>query len=193
VEVGARATARAQNLASARYVAPIAVSEQHPMLECQPVPCFDQPTQIPLAKLRQPAASTAAGSFGLVNLDQNATGTAGAAVLADWLRNGFGGVMSPGSYRSVPGATFNSSQFRDALTARVGDELLFPVYRSITGSGSTARFEVIGWVGFTLTSFTGSGWSGTLEGRFTRVTWDGVALNGASGPDFGVRTISLVR
>jgi hypothetical protein len=193
VDVGARATARAQNLASARFAAPIAVSEQHPLLRCQPSPCFDQPTEIPLANLDEPGGSTAAGSFGLIDLDPSDNGSVGTSVLAGWLSAGFDGLTSAGQYDAVPGAAFNSSQVQAALSERVGDELLFPVYRTITGSGSNARYDVIGWVGFTLTSFSSSGSSGTLTGRFTRVTWDGVAANGPSQPDFGVRTISLVR
>jgi hypothetical protein len=52
---------------------------------------------------------------------------------------------------------------------------------------------VIGWVGFMLTSYTTGGNGGVLLGHFTRVTWDGIAADGPGQPDFGVRTISLVR
>lgn len=193
VQVAARATARSSNVVSARYVAPIAVSEQHPMLQCLPRPCFDQATEIALANLKDPNGSTAAGNFGLIDLDGTSNGTPGLSTLANWVSNGFEGVLGPGLYEGAPGADFNAAPFSTALDARIGSELLFPVYRSIELSGSNARFDVIGWVGFTLTSYSAQGNSGTLFGHFTRLTWDGVAADGPGQPDFGVRTISLVR
>lgn len=192
VDVGARATARAQPLGAARYVAPIAVSEQHPMLKCLPRPCFDQPTEIQLADLKSPAGSTAAGNFGLLDLDGDVNGSAGTTELAGWLRNGYSGTLGLGIYEGAPGAHFNAAPLDSALNARVGTEILFPVYRSILGSGSTAAFDIIGWVAFTLTGWSAGGSSGTLYGRFTRVTWDGLGA-GESGPDYGARTISLVK
>ncbi len=193
VHLGAQATARSRNVVSARYVAPIAVSEQHPMLRCLPRPCFDQPTEIALANLKDPSGSTAAGNFGLLDLDGESNGSAGQSTLADWLANGFDGMLGTGPYTGAPGADFNANPFSGALNARIGSELLFPVYRTITLSGSNAAFDVIGWVGFTLTGYTTQGSSGTLFGHFTRVTWDGIAAESSGQPDFGVRTISLVR
>jgi Putative Flp pilus-assembly TadE/G-like len=189
--VGAHATALARTAGTVRYVAPIAVSEQHPMLQCRPQPCFDQPTQIDLADLKFPDSSTAAGNFGLLDLDGDAGGSASTSVLADWLRNGYSGPLGVGVYEGAPGAHFNAAPFDSALNARVGTEVLFPVYRSITGSGSGAAFNVVGWVAFKLTRWTASGSGGTLYGQFTRVTWDGVGDAGA--PDYGVRTIALVQ
>ena len=192
VAVAAHATARSRAVGAARYVAPIAVSEQHPMLQCAPRPCFGQATQINLADLKAPGSSTAAGNFGLLDLDGELNGSAGTSELADWLRNGYDGTLGTGIFSGAPGASFNAAPMDAALNARVGTEILFPVYRSIVGSGSTAAFDVVGWVGFTLTGWSASGNSGTLYGSFTRVTWDGVASDGG-GPDYGVRTISLVR
>ena len=53
-------------------------------------------------------------------------------------------------------------------------ELLFPIYRTISGSGSTAEYEVIGWVGFVVEEVTGGGSNATLHGYFTRVVWEGL-------------------
>ena len=193
VHVGARATARSRNVAAARYVAPIAVSELHPMLQCTPSPCFGQPTQIELADLKAPDSSTAAGNFGLLDLDGTANGGAGTTEVANWLRNGYNGTLGVGTYEGAPGAKFNAAPFDSALNARVGTELMFPVYRTIAGSGSNAAFQVIGWVGFKLTSWSTGGNGGMLFGYFTRLTWDGVAADSAGQPDFGARTISLVK
>jgi len=81
----------------------------------------------------------------------------------------------------------------NALRDRIGTELLFPVYRSpIIGSGSGAKYNIIGWVGFIPTSFTAGGSTGTIRGYFTKVIWQGLADETGTVPDFGVRVITLV-
>ena len=82
--------------------------------------------------------------------------------------------MDLGDYHVVPSAKFNSGQFRSALAQRMNTELLFPIYRTISGSGSTAEYEVIGWVGFVIEEVTGGGSNATLHGYFTRVVWEGL-------------------
>ncbi len=190
VEVHARATARAGVPAAARYVAPIAVDEQHPMLQCG---CFGDPTQVVLMDLHNPGGSDAAGAFGLVNLDsRNISGDIGTQTLADWIRNGYEDEMPLGTYRSSPSTEFNSSHIKNALNDRLGSELLFPVYRSITGEGSEAEYDIVAWVGFVPTSFTAAGSTGTVKGYFTQVIWQGLADDTGSVPGYGVRVISLV-
>jgi hypothetical protein len=191
VEVHARATARAGVPGRARYVAPITVNEQHPMLQCG---CFNDPTQVALINLHNPGGGDAAGAFGLLNLDsQQDGGNIGSSMLADWIENGFQDALPLGMYDSAPSANFNSQSIRAALDDRIGTELLFPVYRSpIVGSGSGAEFNIIGWVGFVPTSFTLGGSSGTIRGYFTQVIWQGLADETGNVPDFGVRVISLV-
>lgn len=190
VEVNARATARAGIPSQARYVAPIAVNEQHPMLQCG---CFGDPTQVALINLHNPGGSNAAGAFGLVNLDsQQDGGNIGSNVLADWIRDGYQGALPLGMYNSAPSANFNSQHIRAALDDRLGTELLFPVYRSITGGGSGAEYDIIAWVGFVPTSFNVGGSHGTIRGYFTRVIWQGLADETGTVPDLGARVISLV-
>ena len=96
-------------------------------------------------------------------------------------------------YFSDPGAKFNSSNVRDALDARLGNEMLFPVYRETRSSGANFEYEVIGWVGFVMTDYHVQGsklsW---LEGSFTRVIWEGIQGDSSSGADFGARSIQLV-
>ena len=88
--------------------------------------------------------------------------------------------MPLGTYDSAPSANLNSQHIRHALADRIGTELLFPVYRPpITGSGSGASYDIIGWVGFVPTSFSVGGSSGTIRGYFTQVIWQGLADDAA--------------
>jgi Flp pilus assembly protein TadG len=191
VRVNSKATARAGVASRARYVAPITVNEQHPMLQCG---CFDDPTQVVLINLHNPGGGDAAGSFGLLNLDsQQDGGNIGSDTLADWIRDGYQDDLPLGTYDSAPSANFNSGNIKDALDDRIGEELLFPVYREpIVGSGSGAEYNIIGWVGFVPTSYNLGGSSGSIRGYFTQVIWQGLADDTGSVPDFGVRVIQLV-
>ena len=96
----------------------------------------------------------------------------GTGTLADWLLHGYGDYLPLGQYYSAPSANFNNSQFQDAMTQILGKEVLFPVYRLLTGPGSNAKYDIIGWVGFIVTSFSPSGSSGTITGHFTSYTAD---------------------
>ena len=191
VQVNARATARVGVASQARYVAPITVNEQHPMLQCG---CFDDPTQVALINLHNPGGGDSAGAFGLLNLDsQQDGGNIGSDTLADWITDGYQDSLPLGKSDSAPSATFNSGNIKEALDDRIGTELLLPVYREpIIGSGSGAVFNIIGWVGFVPTSYTLGGSSGTIRGYFTQVIWQGLADDTGSVPDFGVRVIQLV-
>jgi hypothetical protein len=190
VEVEARATARAGIPSQARGVAPIAVDERHPMLQCR---CWGEPTELSLRNLHDPGGSDAAGAFGLVNLDSLYNGgNIGAQTLAEWILDGYESELPLGIYRSAPSADFNSGHIRSAINTRLGTELLFPVYRSIVEGGSQAEYEIVAWVGFVPTSFTGGGSRGTIHGYFTQVIWHGLADESGTVPDTGVRTISLV-
>ncbi len=184
--VTARAHAKALSgvPGQARYAAPIGVDIKHPMLQCEPLPCFNQQTELDLQK-------TGPGAFRLINIDGSRGGTS-PNTLADWMLNGFDGYMPLKWYYSDPGAKFNSSQMQSALRAGIGSELLFPVYRNVRGEGANFEYEVVGWVGFHMTGFTARGSSGTLDGWFTRVIWDGIQNERATGDDFGVRSVSLI-
>jgi hypothetical protein len=87
------------------------------MLQCQPSPCFGQPTSIDLKK-------TGPGAFRLLNLDGSRGGTS-PGILADWIEQGYEGFMPLGWYYSDPGAKYNSSQVEGAFDDRIGGELLF--------------------------------------------------------------------
>ena len=108
--------------------------------------------------------------------------------------NGYDGYMPLGWYGSDPGAAFNDKKFKDAMSIRVGDELLFPVYDAVQGSGANFEYHVIGWVGFLVTGFDGTREQGNC-GRPLRPQsiWEGIlSESGGGSEDFGVRSVELV-
>lgn len=185
VTVHATAAARAGTPDQVSGVAPIVVNKLQAELSGPSCPCFHVETTLPLGKDGAP------GAFGMVNLDPGSNN--GVPNLADWIQSGFDGYLPLGDYNSDPGAKFNSSNVQDALSARIGSELLFPVYDTLSGNGANAEYNVIGWVAFHLDAFDAQGNSGSLTGYFTRVTWNGLQSSGNKHlPDFGVYSVSLV-
>jgi Flp pilus assembly protein TadG len=198
VSVSRSATARAWNVAQVRGVAPITVNYKHPLLNCtrgqNPTcnPNFGSPTTLTLEDIHTSGGKDAAGSFGLINLDQSDPNP-GANTLADWLLNGYPDYLGTGKYESATGADFNNSQFTSALDKQIGQELMFPVYRLLKGPGGNAIYDIIGWVGFVITSYNTSGSDGTIYGHFTRYVTDGVpAEHGGGGAQgLGVHKVEL--
>ncbi|HSB37683.1 MAG TPA: pilus assembly protein TadG-related protein [Gaiellaceae bacterium] len=200
VTVGSSATARSEGVSSVKYVAPITVHYKHPLLNCKgpssnPTcnPTFGTETTLDLEDLHKSGGGSGAGAFGLLNLNYgDPSGTVGAGTLADWLLRGYQDYLPLGTYFSAPSANFNNGQFIDAMNQVVGKEVLFPVYRLLTGPGSNAKYDIIGWVGFVVTSFDPSGSSGTITGHFTSYTADGVQVTTGGNPYFGVKKVELV-
>jgi Flp pilus assembly protein TadG len=201
VTTGGTATARSEVISQARYVAPITVHYKHSLLNCKgpaahPTcnPDFGVTTTLNLEDLHQSGGGSGAGAFGLINLNYgDSTGNVGAGTLADWLLHGYNDYLPLGTYYSAPSANFNNSQFTGALDQVLGKEVLFPVYRLLTGPGSNAKYDIIGWVGFVITSYNTSGSTGTLTGYFSRYIADGVQAGGGNpGPDFGAHKVELV-
>jgi hypothetical protein len=191
VTVSARASAKAANLASARWVAPIVVNEKHPMLTCNPRPCFGSTTELDYYHLKAEKGSDGSGSFGFINLDRSGSNP-GTSTMGDWIRKGFAGYMPLGTYDARAGNPFSSTDIESSLADRIGTEILFPVYRKLTETGSNAQYEIIGWVGFHLTGYNLHGSKEKLFGYFTQVIWEGIQSESSSQPDFGVRAISLI-
>lgn len=194
VNVRAHAAARAGVPEQVEGAAPIVVNELHPLLSGPGCPCFHQETTIPLAKDGAP------GAFGMVDFDNS--GSNGNPDLSSWIQYGFPGELPLIPYDSDPGAKFNGS-ITSALDARVGTELLFPVFDSLGGTGSSAQYNVIGWVAFHLDCFglatsatdctNQNGNNQTLTGYFTRAIWTGLqSKTNQHLPDFGVYSVSLV-
>lgn len=198
VQVDAQASARAGGIDAAKWVAPITVNIKHPKLNCgstgngKPVPCFGEQTEIELAHLHKPGSGDAAGSFGLINLDRDETGSAGGSTLGDWILHGFDQYMELGKYTAVPSAMFNDSHVKGGLDARLGDDLLFPIYKTITGSGSNAEYDIVGWVAFRVSGFVATGNTGKVKGAFTQVIWEGIQSDSGENLNYGVKTVQLV-
>jgi len=141
----------------------------------------------------------APGAFGMLNLD-NGNGTPGTSSEADWILHGFNKYLGLGDYRSDPGAKFSSSNIQSALDGRIGSVLLFPVFRTLSGQGQNAKYEIIGWIGFHLTSYDVHGNNATLHGYFTKFIAHGIlATTGGGGggggtpsSSFGVTSIQLI-
>lgn len=185
--VTATASARAGVPNQVFGLAPIAVDKHHPDLTGPGCPCFDASTTLCLGTA---CNHLPPGAFGMINLDG---GSNSDPELGDWVQSGYSGYLGLGQYLSDPGAKFNSTPVQSALSNRIGTDLLFPVYDRTGGGGAGGYYNVIGWVGFHLTGFSGSGSSGELDGWFTKVIWNG--LQGTTDnnlPDFGVYSVELV-
>ena len=200
VTAGAKASARSGALSVAKYVAPITVHYKHPFLNCtgpstHPTcnPTYGATTTLDLEDLHQKGGGSGAGAFGLINLNYgDPDGNVGAGTLADWLHDGNQNELPIGTYYSAPSANFNNSQFTASLNFVLGKEVLFPVYRLLTGPGSNAKYDIIGWVGFVITSFDNSGSKGTLTGYFTTYLGQGVQATSGGNPYFGAKKVELV-
>jgi len=200
VTVGSAATARAEGVSSVKYVAPITVHYKHPLLNCKgpsanPTcnPTFGTTTTLGLEDLHKSGGGSGSGAFGLLNLNYgDKDGNIGAGTLADWLAQGYGDYLPLGTYYSAPSANFNNTQFQDAMSQVLGKEVLFPVYRLLTGPGSNAKYDIIAWVGFVITGFNPSGSTGTITGYFSSYTANGVQVTTGGNPYLGVKKVELV-
>jgi hypothetical protein len=194
VTVHASATARAAGIAQAKWVAPIVVNEKHPMLQCKPPPCTDD-TTLEYYHLKQTGSqSDGAGSFGFINLTGD--NGVGSNELGKWISDGFDKYLGLGDYLVSTGNPFSSTNIRDALQTKIneGAILLFPVYRKLKGSGNNAKYTIVGFAAFQITSMDLQGNNEKFYGHFVSVTWDGIQADspGSAPPDFGVKNVSLV-
>lgn len=196
--VHASAAARSFIPGAAKYVAPIGVYIDHPMLEGTPgvCPCYgpSNPTSIKLGKVSD-GSDEIPGAFVLIDLDQSGNGTSGASTVASWIANGFGNYLPLTDYYSDTGAKFANSSIQDALSSRLNTDLLFPVYDKVTGSGSNAQYDVVAWAVFHLTYVPpANGNTAELDGYFQQTIWDGIESTTGDNSDYlGVHSIELVQ
>ena len=188
--IKADAKARVDSPQQARYVAPMVVYCGHSLIQnCNGnhTPTFGVQTTMDYDKMGAP------GAFGMLNLD-GGNGTPGASEEGNWILHGYDKYLPLGMYRSDPGAKFSSQNVNGALDARVGSVLLFPVFKTLSGTGQNAEYDIIGWIGFYLTKETTHGNDATLEGYFTQYIAQGIlAQSGSGAPNtFGVRSVQLV-
>jgi Flp pilus assembly protein TadG len=192
VNIAATAKARVGAPAQALHVAPMVVSCNHDLIKnCNngnAPPQFGKKTTLNYDPMGAP------GAFGMLNLD-GANGTVGSSKEGEWILHGFDKYLGLGMYDSDPGAKFSSQNIRGALDLRIGTVLLFPVFRTLMGTGSNAKYEIIGWIGFRLESYTVAGNNAMLSGTFTTYIAQGIQAKSAgqgSPLAYGVRTVQLI-
>jgi Putative Flp pilus-assembly TadE/G-like len=193
VDEGAKAVARVGGMSSAKYVAPIVVRDTHPMLTSCGGPCLGPgyQTTIPVSDTGAP------GAFSMLNLAGGGAGTSGADELASWITDGYPDELPIGGYYSAPGVKFNANQIQEGLGIRMNSPtpvMLFPVYDTLSGTGSNAEYHIIGWAPFYITGYEAHGNDGSITGYFTDIIWYGTlaTTSGGGGPNFGARTVQLV-
>jgi Putative Flp pilus-assembly TadE/G-like len=194
-EVTARASAKARvgGMDSAKWAAPIGVDYLHADLHCTPDPLmcdpeFNVPTEITFDK-------TGPGAFRLLNIDSSHGGT-GPQDIAEWIRTGLDGYMPVDTwYYSDPGIKPNSSHVKEALEERigVGKEILIPIYTETRAQGAGFEYFVVGWVGWTTTSFKIRGVNNvSIFGSFTQIIWEGIQSESGTDDGLGARAVSLI-
>jgi Flp pilus assembly protein TadG len=176
------------------HVAPMVVFCGHSLIQnCNNdhAPTFNVPTDLNFDPMGAP------GAFGMLNLDGE-SGTIGTSTEATWISQGFDKYLGLGKYKSDPGAKFSGQPVQSALTSRLNTTLLFPVFKTLTGTGQNAQYDIIGWIGFYLTGFDVHGNGAVLHGYFTQYIAQGILSQHAPGSGgvpssfFGVRSIQLV-
>jgi Flp pilus assembly protein TadG len=192
--ITAKATARVGPPAQALHVAPMVVYCGHSLIQnCNNnhTPQFNVPTTMDYDPMGAP------GAFGMLNLDGE-NGTIGSSTEADWITDGFDKYLGLGKYKSDPGAKFSSQNVQGALDDRIGTVLLFPVFKTLDGTGQNAQYDIIGWIGFYLQSYDVHGNDATLHGYFTTYIARGILSQHSPGSGgvpssfFGVKTIQLI-
>ena len=192
--ISATAKARVGPPAQALHVAPMVVYCDHSLIQnCNNshTPQFNVNTHLDYDDMGAP------GAFGMLNLDGE-NGTVGASKEAAWISTGFDKYLGLGKYKSDPGAKFSSSNIQGALDGRIRTVLLFPVFKTLTGTGQNAEYDIIGWIGFYLTGYTVHGHTATLDGYFVSYIAQGILAQKSPGTGgvpsslFGVRAIQLI-
>jgi Flp pilus assembly protein TadG len=194
VDVTASAKARVGPPEEALHVAPMVVYCGHSLIQnCNNdhTPQFNVPTTMNYDKMGAP------GAFGMLDLEGEG-GAVGSSLEADWILHGSNKYLGLGDYNSDPGAKFSSQNVQSALDARMDTVLLFPVFKTLDDTGSNAKYDIIGWIGFHLTGYTVNGNSATLTGYFTQYIAKGILAHRSPGSGgvpssfFGVMSIQLI-
>jgi Flp pilus assembly protein TadG len=196
VLVKATAGARTGVPGAARLVSPITVGIDNPYIACIPA-CYGNVVTMYLPNGGGGGGGQSA-NFSLVDLRPGGNGFANVNSVAGWLRDGYQGTLSLGTYKSADTSFFNSSQFGQSLSYRRAsqNEIIILVHSNASGNEGPpggATYSVVGWAAFKIQSWSGSGQSGTLTGYFTQSIVRGDPNPNPSAPDWGVRTISLIQ
>ena len=98
----------------------------------------------------------APGAFGMLNLD-GGNQNPGASEEADWILHGFDKYLGLGNYRSDPGREVLVPEHSGRARRPQGHgPALSRCSGRSSGTGQNAVYEIIGWIGFHLTSFRGA-------------------------------------
>lgn len=189
VNIGARAKALTGTPGQAMYVAPMVVNCKHPLIQnCngKHMPTFSKETTLNFDPMGAP------GAFGMLDL-ANVNGNVGSSTLSSWITSGYQKYLPTGLYYSDPGAKFNSN-VKAALNGRIGTVLLFPVFDTLGGQGSNAKYNIIGWIGFHLDQVSIQGTNAILTGYFTEYIAHGILPKSGSGStNFGTYSVQLIQ
>jgi Flp pilus assembly protein TadG len=188
VTLHASASARYSMLASVKGISPIAVSEQHTMLQCSGGPCYGQATKLsyhhPGSAPKDPLTSV------YVNLiaDQQAKITE--TLIAQWIRDGFQVEKTTGVYAAFGDPTYLSPEVKAALESRFGNVIIVPVIRTFNKN----LYSIVSFAAFKITGLgkiTEHHWE--IYGSFVQTTAEGSPPSGTTTqPNYGVGVISLV-
>jgi Flp pilus assembly protein TadG len=193
-KITASAKARVGPPVQGLHVAPMVVYCDHPLIQnCDNnhTPQFNVPTTMDYDPMGAP------GAFGMLNLDGE-NGTVGSSNESEWILHGFDKYLGLGKYKSDPGAKFSSQNIQGALDDRMHTILLFPVFKTLDGTGQNAQYDIIGWIGFYLTGYDIQGNGATLHGYFTSYIAEGILSKhgpgggGVPSSFFGVKSIQLI-
>ena len=203
VTVAAKATARAGGVNAAQYVAPIVVHEDTVLTKGLCKPTVGGPTcesfELSYDHLKtnngkgKDGGPDGSGSFGFINL--TGEGGVGSSELGDWILNGLNEYMPLGNYNTSTGNPFSSNNIKGALEKRLTSNptLLFPIYKTLTGTGDNAEYVIVGWVAFHITGMNLAGNNERIRGWFEQVIWDGILTESGSGSLLtGVKAVELV-
>jgi len=107
------------------------------------------------------------GVFGLLDFDG---GSNGANDVAEWIRYGYQGPLfiDPAvGHLIVEGTPGLKASIRDAVSYHIeaADPVTMCVYRSVTGHGAGARFDLVGFVGAVITEQKWQGQDKYIKGR----------------------------
>jgi hypothetical protein len=121
----------------------------------------------------------------------------GSNELGKWISEGFDQLLEVNQdYLVSTGNPFSSNNIKGALDEKVkeGDILLFPVYDKLKGTGTNAKYHIVGFAAFVITSMDLTGNNEKFFGHFVSVTWEAVQAStaGAAPPNFGVKNVSLI-
>jgi Putative Flp pilus-assembly TadE/G-like len=202
VTVGARAKARAGGVSAAQYVAPIVVHEDTVLTKgvCKKgvntPSCADFELSYDHLKTgggKGGGGPAGSGTFGFINL--TGEGGVGSNELGNWILDGLNEYMPLGNYSTSTGNPFSSNNIKGALEQRLGDNpvLLFPIYKTLSGTGDNAEYVIVGWVAFHITGMNLAGNNEKIRGWFEEVIWDGILTQSGPGSLLtGVKAVELV-